>query len=146
MAQRDRSDDVGKSGLNYERAVTWLRSGTSGSDTGADYKHRNQAQMRLPAAVLLTISLSACSHMQVTDPARYELSVVVIYADRNTINAEARNRGYRSQANGFYDPARNELWCPNEETAEAFRTCGHELRHAIKGDFHTQSTTKPRSR
>jgi hypothetical protein len=28
------------------------------------------------------------------------------------------------------------MWCPDEETKEAFRTCGHELRHVVKRDFH----------
>jgi hypothetical protein len=102
--------------------------------------------MRVWLGILITILMTACSHVTVSDPVRHQLSVVVVYADRNTINAEARNRGYRSQANGFYDPARNELWCPNEETAEAFRTCGHELRHAVKGDFHTHDSTKNKSR
>lgn len=71
---------------------------------------------------------------------RFEVKMTVVYADRDTINAEARYRGYRSQANGFFDPLRNELWCPDEESKEAFRTCGHELRHVVKGDFHGTGT------
>jgi len=71
---------------------------------------------------------------------RFEVKMTVVYADPDTINAEARYRGYRSQANGFFDPLRNELWCPEEESKEAFRTCGHELRHVVKGDFHGSGT------
>jgi hypothetical protein len=103
-------------------------------------KRNRDGLMRGILGLLLASVLAACSHVQTGDSRRHELSVVVVYADRNTINAEARKRGYRSQANGFYDPARNELWCPNDETADAFRTCGHELRHAVKGNFHAQPT------
>ena len=67
---------------------------------------------------------------------RYELKVTVVYADRDTINSVARDRGNHGQANGFYDSVRGELWCPDEETRDAFSTCGHELRHVVKRDFH----------
>ena len=85
-------------------------------------------------AMILLIFLSACAVP--ADSMRHHLQVTVVYADLDTINAEARNRGYRSQANGFFDPVKNELWCPDKETPEALRTCGHELRHAVKGRFH----------
>ena len=67
---------------------------------------------------------------------RYELKVTVVYTDRDTINSVARARGNQGQANGFYDPIRQELWCPDEETRDAFSTCGHELRHVVRRDFH----------
>lgn len=65
-----------------------------------------------------------------------EVNVRVVYTDRDTINAKAREYGYTSQANGFYHRASNTIWCPDEESEGAFRTCGHELRHVVKGDFH----------
>lgn len=74
---------------------------------------------------------------------RHEVQVTVIYATPDRINEEARNRGHRAQVNGFYDSKRNEIWCPNEETAQAFRTCGHELMHAVKGPFH-DNDSKPK--
>jgi len=68
---------------------------------------------------------------------RHTISATVIYADSDTINIAAQVRGYAGKrVNGFYDPDRNEIWCPNDESGEAFRTCGHELRHLIKGQFH----------
>lgn len=69
---------------------------------------------------------------------RHQISTTVIYADAEAINVAARGRGYRGGAvvKGFYDPVRNEIWCPNSETTDALRTCGHELRHLIKGNFH----------
>ncbi len=81
--------------------------------------------------------LSACS--STTGPMdRHQITTTVIYADEETINLTARGRGYSgpSKVNGFYDPVRNEIWCPNSETAQALRTCGHELRHLVKGQFH----------
>ena len=68
----------------------------------------------------------------------HHVTATVVYADSNSINLAARARGYSKKARvrGFYDPARNEIWCPNEETDDALRTCGHELRHLIKGGFH----------
>ena len=65
-----------------------------------------------------------------------EITVRVVYTDRDTINEKAREYGYTSQANGFYHGPSNTLWCPDEESESAFRTCGHELRHKVKGDFH----------
>jgi len=69
---------------------------------------------------------------------RHQINTTVIYADEETINRMAHGRGYRgpSKVNGFYDPVRNELWCPDDESAQALRTCGHELRHLVKGQFH----------
>ncbi len=69
---------------------------------------------------------------------RHQISTTIIYADEETINLAARGRGYLgpSKVNGFYDPVRNEIWCPNNETSQALRTCGHELRHLVKGQFH----------
>jgi hypothetical protein len=64
------------------------------------------------------------------------VNFTVVYTDRDTINAVARERGNRSQANGFFDPIRRELWCPDEESRDAFSTCGHELRRVVKRDFH----------
>ena len=108
-------------------------------DEGKLLKTGTDRVMRIGLGLfLIAMLLTACNTGQAGHSNRHELTVVVVYADRDTINKEARKRGYRSQANGFYDPARNELWCPNDETADAFRTCGHELRHAIKGDFHSQ--------
>jgi len=86
--------------------------------------------------LVFPILLTACSSGLVGEEARRELRVTIIYTDRDTINAEARNRGFRSQVNGFYDVLKNEIWCPNEETSDAYRTCGHELRHAVRGPFH----------
>ena len=69
---------------------------------------------------------------------KHQIEVTVIYADSDSINLAAKARGYAqpTHVRGFYDPARNEIWCPNEETDSALRTCGHELRHRIKGAFH----------
>lgn len=69
---------------------------------------------------------------------RHQISTTVIYADVEAINVAARGRGYLGGAvvKGFYDPVRNEIWCPDSETTDALRTCGHELRHLIKGNFH----------
>jgi len=85
---------------------------------------------------MLLVLATACGHVPEKDMVRHEVQVTVIYATMDKINAEARDRGYRSQANGFYDSRRNEIWCPDEETPQAFRTCGHELRHVVKGPFH----------
>jgi hypothetical protein len=92
--------------------------------------------LRRLGVIVTMIMLSGCSHGSAQESGRHEVHVVVVYSDRDTINAEARKRGYRSQANGFYDPVRNELWCPKEESADAFRTCGHELRRAVRGEAH----------
>lgn len=81
--------------------------------------------------------LSACS--STPGPLeRHQISTTIIYADEETINLTARGRGYAgpSKVNGFYDPVRNEIWCPNNESFQALRTCGHELRHLVKGQFH----------
>ncbi len=69
---------------------------------------------------------------------RHTISATVVYADLDTINLAARGRGYNKKVRvrGFYDPVRNEIWCPNDETPDALRTCGHELRHLTKGLFH----------
>jgi hypothetical protein len=68
---------------------------------------------------------------------KYIISATVVYADSDVINLAARARGYTgNRVNGFYDPDRNEIWCPNDESVESLRTCGHELRHMIKGQFH----------
>lgn len=69
---------------------------------------------------------------------RHQITTTIIYADEETINLTARGRGYAgpSKVNGFYDPVRNEIWCPNNESVQALRTCGHELRHLVKGQFH----------
>jgi hypothetical protein len=87
-------------------------------------------------AILLLILVTACGHVYKGDVVRQEVQVTVIYAPRDRINEEARNRGFQRPVNGFYDTIRNEIWCPNEETPRAFRTCGHELRHAVLGRFH----------
>jgi len=92
--------------------------------------------LRTIISLTIPMALSACMSGPGNDDARREIRVIVIYTDRDTINAEARNRGFRGQANGFYDAVRNEIWCPNEETPDAFRTCGHELRHVVVGAFH----------
>ena len=89
----------------------------------------------IPSFVIL-LFLLGCS---VSDPDTrpgVDVNVRVVYTDRDTINAKAREYGYTSQANGFYHRPSNTLWCPDEETESAFRTCGHELRHVVKGDFH----------
>lgn len=84
--------------------------------------------------LLLALLLTSCS---LGDPDLQDVTTVrVKLTDRDSIAAKAREYGYTSQANGFYHRASNTLWCPDEETVEAFRTCGHELRHAVKGDFH----------
>jgi hypothetical protein len=69
---------------------------------------------------------------------RHTISATVIYADRDIINLAARGRGYFKAGivRGFYDSQRNELWCPNDTSQEALATCGHEIRHLIKGSFH----------
>lgn len=85
---------------------------------------------------LMGCLLGGCAMAYPEITGRSEIRVIVVYADRDTINAVARDRGHRTQANGFFDPIRNEMWCPDEETKEAFRTCGHELRHVVKRDFH----------
>ncbi len=68
----------------------------------------------------------------------HKITATVVYADSNSINLAARTRGYVQQARvrGFYDPSRNEIWCPNDETDDSLKICGHELRHLIKGGFH----------
>ena len=92
---------------------------------------------RMVLGLLLAGMLGGCSSMPHAEtPERTEVKVTVVYANRDQINAVARDRGFRSQANGFYDTLRAELWCPDEETIEAFRTCGHELRHVVMGRFH----------
>lgn len=103
-------------------------------------------QMRnVLSMILLAGLLGGCSTMpQAAGPTRPEadgtthtqVSVTVVYADLDTINSVARERGHTSQANGFYDSLRAELWCPDEESQQAFRTCGHELRHVVMGRFH----------
>lgn len=80
--------------------------------------------------------VGGCAVPYAETDSRHELKLTVVYTDRDTINSVARDRGSRSQASGFYDPIRHELWCPDEETREAFRTCGHELRHVLKRNFH----------
>ena len=92
--------------------------------------------MRRLGLLGLILFLTGCAVSLPSGTSRRDLQVTVIYADRDAINAEARARGLAGQANGFYDPLRNELWCPDENSASAFRTCGHELRHAVKGAFH----------
>jgi hypothetical protein len=87
------------------------------------------------SVLLVGVLLAACAPLM-DGAARTEVRVTVVYADLDTINQVARERGYRGQAYGFYDRMRNELWCPNGETGAAFRTCGHELRHVVKGPFH----------
>ncbi len=68
---------------------------------------------------------------------KHTISATVVYADSDVINLAAKARGYAGQrVNGFYDPDQNEIWCPNDESVESLRTCGHELRHLIKGQFH----------
>jgi hypothetical protein len=88
-------------------------------------------------ALLFAGVLGGCSSLpQAETPGRAEVKMTVVYANRDRINEVARDRGFTSQANGFYDTLRAELWCPDEETREAFSTCGHELRHVVKGSFH----------
>jgi hypothetical protein len=96
----------------------------------------NKALRKKSLAVMLLFCSAACSHVQDGDLVRHEVQVTVIYATPDKINAEARDRGYHAQVNGFYDSRRNEIWCPNDETAQAVKTCGHELRHAVLGPFH----------
>ena len=88
-----------------------------------------------------TISLFCFTMGCETSPMRplekHSISATVVYADTDVINVAAQARGYSgARVNGFYDPERNEIWCPNDESLEALRTCGHELRHLIKGQFH----------
>jgi hypothetical protein len=87
-------------------------------------------------AIMLLVLATACGHVPEKDMVRHEVKITVIYATPDEINAEARSRGYRAQVNGFYDSMRNEIWCPDEETPQAFRSCGHELRNAVVGSFH----------
>jgi len=83
---------------------------------------------------MLLLPLSCASPVpQDPDTLRKDLRIFVVFSDYDTINAEARRRGYRSQAMGFFDPIKNELWCPKERSAQAFKICGHELCHAVKG-------------
>lgn len=90
-------------------------------------------------ALLLTGLLGGCASMpqaepQADKPARTKVKMTVVYAKRDRIKEVARDRGFQPQANGFYDRGRGELWCPDEETKEAFSACGNELRHVVKGD------------
>ena len=88
---------------------------------------------------LFCASLGCTTHSPVSME-KHQVQVTVIYADSDSINLAARARGYAKQARvrGFFDPSRNEIWCPNDETDSSLKTCGHELRHRIKGAFHSQ--------
>ena len=86
--------------------------------------------------VLLALLLALVSCDNRDSRPGVEVTMRVVYTDRDTINEKAREYGYTSQANGFYHALSNTLWCPDEESEAAFRTCGHELRHVVKGDFH----------
>gem|GEM_PF-6526237 len=78
-----------------------------------------------------------CASTTLKPMEKHNISATVVYADSDVINLAAKARGYAgNRVNGFYDPDRNEIWCPNDESVEALRTCGHELRHLIKGQFH----------
>jgi hypothetical protein len=84
--------------------------------------------------VLLTFGCATTTSLPLE---KHRVSATVVYADSDAINLAAKARGYAGQrVNGFYDPSRNEIWCPNDESVESLRTCGHELRHLIKGQFH----------
>ena len=94
---------------------------------------------RAMLALLVTGLLGGCSSMpqaepQTNRPIRTTVKMTVVYAKRDRINEVAKQRGFQSQTDGFYDKRRGELWCPDEETKEAFSTCGHELQHVVKGD------------
>ncbi len=65
---------------------------------------------------------------------RHQIRTTIIYADEESINLAARARGYLGPSK--VNPVRNEIWCPNNESPQALRTCGHELRHLVKGQFH----------
>ena len=88
--------------------------------------------------IILFGTLFACSTTSLPLERHTISAVTIIYADIDTINLAARGRGYTDvkSVRGFYDPKRNELWCPNDTTSDAFETCGHELRHLTKGPFH----------
>ena len=89
---------------------------------------------RLLVVGLIALFVIGCDRTD-TRPGK-EVTVRVIYTDRDTINEKAREYGLTEQANGFYNRLSNTMYCPDEETPDAFRTCGHELRHVVKGDFH----------
>ena len=69
---------------------------------------------------------------------RLRITTKIIYAVGEALNVVARGWGDfgLSKVNGFYDPVRNEIWCPNSETNDPLHTCGHGLRHWIRGQFH----------
>ena len=98
----------------------------------------NIARLFYLAGILGMIFLAlGCATTTSMPMEKHSISATVVYADTDAINLAARARGYAGQrVNGFYDPSRNEIWCPNDESVESLRTCGHELRHLIKGQFH----------
>ena len=60
--------------------------------------------------------------------------MTVRWIDRDTLNEVCRNLGLRESVNGCY--VDGVAYCPDEDTPDAYRTCGHEIRHAVKGGFH----------
>ena len=84
--------------------------------------------------ILSMLLLSACARLD--DVIHHEVRISVIYADHDRINEEATKRGHLWEVSGFFDPRRNEIWCPEGESKLALAVCGHELLHAAKGSFH----------
>jgi len=87
--------------------------------------------------LVFVVSLMGCTAALETQPTVLR-HLTVYYADADTINKMARSRGYQGPlvVHGLYDPVRHELWCPDGEDAHSLQVCGHELRHAVKGQFH----------
>jgi hypothetical protein len=90
--------------------------------------------LRVLAGCFLASALTACA--QRSDLVAHDLRVTVVYASHDRINEEATKRGQKHEVYGFYDPLRNEIWCPQGETKTDNLVCGHELRHAVYGAFH----------
>ena len=100
-------------------------------------------------SAILFLSLETCAtidsgskYSYYEDAKVYEIASFQLWiASRDTINAEARYRGIKESLQGFWDPIRREMWCPEfkgskKEKIAVLQICGEELFHAAGISVH----------
>jgi hypothetical protein len=60
-----------------------------------------------------------------------EIRPVVRYLDRDSINEVCRNLGLQEAVNGC--AVNGVAYCPDEDSVNAYATCGREVRHVLNG-------------
>ena len=87
---------------------------------------------------ILTLSLMGCGTPQPYQQVHVIPHLTITYMDKESIQrrfTKTTNMSSVLETNvlqGYYDYTTNTLFCPIDQDA----TCGHELKHAVLGDFH----------